>query len=56
MPKVLKEFRDKDSGAIVAKGSIFEASAARLKELAKGGFVEEAKDEPKAKVKPKEGE
>lgn len=47
MPKVLKEFKDKESGDIVAKGSVFEASAARLKELAKGGFVEE----PKSKAK-----
>lgn len=47
MPKVLKEFRDKESGVVHVKGSVVELSAARLKELAKAGFVEE----PKAKAK-----
>ena len=51
MPKVLKEFQDKESGAIFVKGSVIELNAARHKELAKGGFVEEAKAEPKPKAK-----
>lgn len=51
MPKVLKEFQDKESGEIFVKGSIIEVSAARHKELAKGGFVEEAKVDSKSKAK-----
>lgn len=49
MAKVLKRFMDKETKKLYLKDQEFEGKAARVKHLAKLGFVEAPKEEPKAK-------
>lgn len=52
--KVLKRFRDKDSGVIYKVNSVYESNEKRLKELQKLGYV--GKIEKPKKTTKKEGE
>lgn len=44
MPKVIKEFRDKETNVIHAVGFEYEGKTVRVKELQKLGYLEEAKE------------
>lgn len=52
MPRVLKEFVDKDTKVLYLPNSEFDGTAKRVKELEKLGFIEEKKQEKK----PEDGE
>ncbi len=54
MPKVLKEFVDKDTKVIYIPDVEFEGTVKRTKELEKLGFLEA--DEKKQEKKPEDGE
>lgn len=55
MPKVIKEFRDKETNVIHAVGFEYEGKTVRVKELQKLGYLEEVKKD-KQEDKPKDGE
>lgn len=55
MPKVLKEFVDKDTNTLYTPGSKYEGSKSRLKTLEKLEYIE-ASEEKQEKKSSKDGE